>query len=397
MKSPKRVLDSEEGESERQHVVHLTTVHHPQDPRISHKQLPTLQEAGFEVTLIATGRPADRSSGLETILLPPAETRLERLRRQASAYREARSLDADVYQVHDPELLPLLFWLRRSTGAATVYDMHEDYRSKGPVLGRVLRALERWAFRWLDHVLLAEESYRSILEEELVSSTQVLNYFKPVVQAEGTDGGANVQGPSRLVYTGTVSRERGLTTMLGVGAEAQRQSWNGEVRIVGRCHRPSQWKTAQQRQQDEAPETIALIGGDTYVPKSKMATHHRWADVGLALFLPHSNYQKSMPTKFYEYLYYGLPIICSDFPLWRDFVEMHECGVVVPPDDPEAVLDVLSRWQAEPGRYRSYVENARAAASQYRWAQIKEPLLSVYRELCPEHEESGSGCTTESP
>ena len=380
---PNRQPRSSINEGER-HVAHLTTVHHPLDPRISQKQLPTLQEAGLEATLIAAGRPSDMPSGFDVVSLPPVETRLERLGLQKDAFQKARALNADVYQVHDPELLPLLFLLRRATGAAVVYDMHEDYRSKGPVLGRALRALERWAFRWLDHVILAEEGYQAIVADEAVPSTCVLNYFKPVEEAEQTRAPAAPRSgePTRLLYTGTVARNRGLHTMVDVAVEIQRRSRPGMLRIVGACHRPGQWADAEQKQQKEAlGTTLMMVGGDTYVPSSQMGTHYRWADVGLALFQPHPNHYKSVPTKFYEYLHYGLPIICSDFPLWRAFIEEHECGAVVPPGDPEAVLDVLTRWQAEPARYRAYADNARAAAYQYQWAQMEEPLLAVYRGL----------------
>jgi glycosyltransferase involved in cell wall biosynthesis len=110
-----------------------------------------------------------------------------------------------------------------------------------------------------------------------------------------------------------------------------------------------------------------------------MPPHYRRADVGLALCEPHPNHVGSLLTKFYEYLHYGLPLICSDFPLWRRFVEEHECGAVVPPGDPEAVLNVLDRWQAHPDRYRQCAENARAAAPQYRWAPMEERLVNRYR------------------
>src|SRR5699024_12614366 len=37
----------------RKKVVHITTVHHPYDPRIYYKQCMSLAENGYEVTLIA--------------------------------------------------------------------------------------------------------------------------------------------------------------------------------------------------------------------------------------------------------------------------------------------------------------------------------------------------------
>jgi glycosyltransferase involved in cell wall biosynthesis len=109
--------------------------------------------------------------------------------------------------------------------------------------------------------------------------------------------------------------------------------------------------------------------------------HSARAHVGLALFRDNPNAAGVILTKFYEYLHYGLPILCSDFPLWRRFVERHDCGAVVPPGDAEAAFDVLARWAADPARYRTLSANARAAASRYRWAPMGERLAELYRNL----------------
>jgi glycosyltransferase involved in cell wall biosynthesis len=95
-------------------------------------------------------------------------------------------------------------------------------------------------------------------------------------------------------------------------------------------------------------DDVTRIGWDAYVPPADMPPHYRWADVGLALFEPHPNFVGSMPTKFYEYMHHGLPIIAADVPLWRRFLRAHDCGVVVPPGDAEAVRDVLSRCRSGP-------------------------------------------------
>jgi glycosyltransferase involved in cell wall biosynthesis len=87
---------------------------------------------------------------------------------------------------------------------------------------------------------------------------------------------------------------------------------------------------------------------------------------------------QSFPTKFYEYLHHGLPFICTDIPLWRSFVEENDCGAVVPPNNPEAVLQVLDRWNRNPERFRKLQQNARQAAKKYQWSQMAERLVGLY-------------------
>ncbi len=363
-------------------VVHVTTVHSPFDPRIFYKQLASLCDAEFDAYLIAPHEHDEQVQGISIHALPRPETRWRRLALQPQAFKKARALDAALYQVHDPELLPLAFLLKTTTGARVVYDMHENYRSKGALLGRALRALERWAFGWVDHVLLAEESYRSIVDGHTVPHTCIANYFRPIGEEEPVETVGIAETPTRLLYTGTLSASRGLRTMIELAAEIQRTGRPETVELVGVCHHEDQRAWAEEQIRAEGlGDVIERVGWDAYVPPSAMSSHYRRADVGLALFEPHSNYRRSLPTKFYEYLHYGLPILCSDFPMWRRFVEQHECGAVVPPGEPGAVLAVLNEWQAHPERYRRCAENARAAAPQYRWEEMGGRLVSLYRRM----------------
>jgi len=363
-------------------IVHVTTVHQPFDPRIFYKQLASLRDAGFDTHLIAPHGRTEQVQGISIHALPQSTARWRRIALHPTAFRMAQALNADLYQVHDPELLPVAFLLREATGARIVYDMHENYRAKGPILGRALRTLERWAFRWVDHVLIAEESYRSIVEAGPVSSTYIPNYFRPIGDARLGAPAKAGHTPTRLLYTGTLSASRGLRTMVELAARIRRAGRPETIDLVGICRYEKQRAWAKARiQEEDLSSILSRVGWDAYVRPSAMPPHYRRADVGLALFQPHPNHRGSIPTKFYEYLHYGLPLICSDIPLWRRFVERHGCGAVVPPGDPAAVLDVLDEWQAHPERYRRCAENARAAASQYRWAEMGERLTRLYRDV----------------
>jgi len=360
----------------------VTTVHRPLDPRIFHKQLGTLRREGFDVHLVAPHDHAERRDGVMIHPLPTGRRAWHaRLLLQPLAYRRARALNADLYQIHDPELIPMAWLLRQTSGARVIYDVHENYRTKGPVWGRLLRALERWAFRWVDHALLAEESYRSVVEGTDVDSTCILNYFK----SPGEDATAPpkpAKKPIRLLYTGTLSNRRGLRAMIDLAEAIRRRGRPERLDLVGVCNRDRQRAAADARIRDhDLTNIVTRVGWDTYVAPSAMAPYYRRADVGLFLADPDPNLIHSIPTKFYEYLHHGLPIISSDVPLWRRFVEENECGAVVPPGDVDTVLDVLDRWRERPALYRRHAEKARAAADEYRWAQMGDRLVRVYRGL----------------
>lgn len=363
-------------------VVHLTTVHRPFDPRIFYKQLASARDAGFDVHLVAPHDEAETVDGITIHGLPRPRNLLDRLRLQLRVLQKARALDASLYQIHDPELLPLARLLKMRTGAAIVYDVHEDYRSKGPIAGRTIRGLEQWAFSWLNHVLFAEKSYRSILSDRPVDASYIPNYVAPVLETKSTsESKGGLSARPRLLYTGTISETRGLRTMIEMATLIREDDRAEIVKLVGICRYEEQraWAERRIRRRDLDP-VLTRVGWDAYVDPPELWAHYPDADVGLALFQPHPNYRHSIPTKFYECLHSGIPLICSDFPLWREFVERHDCGAVVPPGDPSAVLDVLDRWTVQPDRYAELVQNARAAATNYRWGPVGERLVGIYRD-----------------
>lgn len=364
-------------------VVHLTTAHRPFDPRIFYKQLASVREAGFDAHLVAPHERTETVDGITIHGLPPPENRLERVRLQPRVLREARALDASVYQIHDPELLPLARLLKMRTGAAVVYDMHEDYRSKGAISGRTIRVIERWAFSWLDHILFAEKSYRPILIDRSVGASYIPNYVAPVVEtgsASEPEGGLSAR--PRLLYTGTISETRGLRTMIELATLIRENGRAEVVELVGICRYPEQRRRAERKiRRQGLASVLTRVGWDAYVDPPALWARYQHADVGLALFERHPNYRHSIPTKFYECLHFGLPLICSDVPLWREFIERTDCGAVVPPGDPSAVLEVLDAWNTQPDRYGQLAKNARAAAEDYRWGPVGERLVEIYRDL----------------
>ena len=363
----------------RARVVHLTTVHHPFDPRILWKQAASLSAAGFDVCLVAQHTHEETLDGVRVVPLPPIRGRYRRIVLQRRAFATARALQADVYHFHDPELIPVAWYLRRSTGARIIYDMHEDYRGHGPVEGRFLRALERWCFAWVDHVVVANEAHAQIVKGAPV--TCIANYFKPL------DASASAHTPRsleavRLLYTGVMADPRGLAALLALAGEIVRRNLPWRIDLVGVCYRAADRHRAEARIEAEGlAQVVRRVGWDTYVPWSEIAPFYEHAHVGLALWEPERDHLTKIPTKFYEYLHHGLPILCSDFPRWRVFVDDHGCGAVVDPRDPEAALDRLAAWFDDPAQYRRLAAAALAAAPRYRWEAMEKRLVALYEGL----------------
>jgi hypothetical protein len=108
-------------------IAHLTSAHPRHDTRIFVKQCRSLAALGHSVTLVvADGRGDERIDGVHIVDVGRLPGRVNRvLRTTGRVLRAARRIDADIYQLHDPELIPAGLRLKR-LGKAVLFDSHED-------------------------------------------------------------------------------------------------------------------------------------------------------------------------------------------------------------------------------------------------------------------------------
>ncbi|MDZ4167885.1 MAG: glycosyltransferase [Coriobacteriia bacterium] len=87
------------------------------------------------------------------------------------------------------------------------------------------------------------------------------------------------------------------------------------------------------------------------------------------------------PLKLYEAMACGVPVICSDTPGQAEYVREHEAGIVVPPEDPDAVAGAAAALAADPDGARAMgARGRRAVEERYSWdARAAERLRVVER------------------
>ena len=372
-------------------IVHITTVHPALDIRIFQKQCRTLARAGHEVTLIAPRDTADRTPQIERIegvtvhALPKPRNRRQRmLRTTRLAVRTALEIDADLYHLHDPELLPAARRLR-GRGRPVVFDMHEnlpkDLLTK-PWLPAPLRRPASLAASLVERLLLArlavvlaEDSYAAD-HAWLADATVVRNM--PLVEELPT---VEKQSPAPMVgYMGSISPARGSLVMLEALGILRRQSLDCGLELIGPI-------SNGQSHAAELTQKAKHLGLDNVQISGWLPPQDAWrriarCRVGLALLQNRPNFLHSLPTKMLEYMAMGLPVVVSDFPLYRKIVEPAGCGLCIDPTDPAAIAAALSRLLKNPAEATEMGRRGRQdALAHYRWDKEAERLLSLYERL----------------
>ncbi|WP_010531626.1 glycosyltransferase [Lentibacillus jeotgali] len=366
-------------------VVHLTTVHHPYDPRIYHKECKSLKNAGYDVTLIA--REAENEAQKENpISHIPVRTYKSRLKRMIfgamKAYKKAKALGADVYHFHDPELLPV-GWLLKKNHNTVIYDIHEDYTTsimQKDYLNRPIRKLTAAAYRYMEkffsrkmELCLAEKYYKDIYPRGYC----ILNY--PTVNQTFVQHERNHEPlEDKLLYTGNVSYVRGAQIHAKIPLIHDQVS----VHFVGKC--PGDLAEEMYDIAGDQKERLELEGIDQFIEKEDIEARYlsrNWL-AGIALFPPTEHYKKKELTKFFEYMNAGLPILCSNFPVWKNFVETYECGLAVDPYDESRIREAIDYLRNNPEEAKRMGENGKKAVmDKLNWHAEEEKLIDWYEQL----------------
>lgn len=369
-------------------VLHVSSAHSLLDNRIVEKECRSLAEAGFQVACVGLPRGEGAGSralpdGLELVELPRPAGRLARAfsgGRRCLAIALARQ--PDIVHFHDPELVPWMLVLA-ARGRRVVFDVHEDYTTAVDRSGWIPRPLKpAFAAAWRLVEAVCRRAFTIVIAERYYArrfpdATPVLNYPRTDQFAALLDG-ARPPPPAhpRLLYTGDVTLARGA----GLCAQLAAAMPEAEVRLVGRTD-PALARELERIAGPAGRLTIDGIGA--WLPFARIVEAYRepWT-AGLAVMPDSPHYRDKELTKFFEYMAAGLPVIASDFPVWRELFASTGAGICVDPADPQAIVEAVRALHADPERARTMGEaGRRAVRERFNWDGEARRLVDLYDRL----------------
>ena len=358
-------------------VVHVSSAHPWTDNRIHYRECATLRDAGYEVTLIAVESPSDAPKQVAQLLRIPARSRLKRFLVSApQALWLAARTRARIVHLHDPELawgIPILRLMRRDV----IFDAHEDLpvdvlnKPYIPVwalpLLKAFAACVVWLGGRSNRVIAATEA---IAERFPVDKTSIVHNYPPLRSAERAVSADDREDVA--VYIGAMSAIRGTAELLDAARDsAFPDGWR--LVIAGTA----------------TPEVARRVetAGDEIENQGQLLPEQARqlllsAKVGIVPFHATPAHLEALPTKMFEYFAAGLPVIASDFPLWRSIVGTHDCGLLVDASSPAAIAKAVREYARDPELLRRHSENARRlAVEELNWEPEGEALIRVYETL----------------
>ncbi len=108
----------------------------------------------------------------------------------------------------------------------------------------------------------------------------------------------------------------------------------------------------------------------------------RESQVGIVTFLPFGNHTHSQPNKLFEYMAQGIPLVASNFDLWKAIIEKVDCGLCIDPSDPKAISGAIQTLLSDKVKAKQMGENGRdAVLNTFNWESEEKKLIELYHGL----------------
>lgn len=361
-------------------VCHCTTVHPRDDIRILFKQCNSLVMENHEVFLIvADGLGNENRDGVEIVDI--GNFRTNRFKRITKAKKRllkmALNLEADIYQFHDPELISVGKKIK-SKGGKVVYDSHEDvpkqilYKSwLGPIWFR--KILARQYDRYEKNTIKKFDGLISVIDEitdkfECNYKITLKNF--PIVSRYKSYIKTYDEKNKLIVYVGSISKERGIKDCI----EALRYiPEEYKLILIGgfvsnefhqECQNLPEWSRVDYKGFLKLDEVAPLLGNSM---------------VGLSVLHPEENYKTSLPTKGFEYMAAGTPVVLSDFNYWKPFFK--DSGLFIKPCSPELIGNAINEIISNKENYALIQSHCQINANKYSWETEAKKLIMLYKNI----------------
>lgn len=369
----------------RDKICHITISHHETDNRIFQNECKTLVNEGYDVSYIA---PNVSNKILENINIIGINCNMNPIKRvlfgAPKAYERAIEVDADIYHIHDIELYKYGIKLSKR-GKKVIFDSHEDwisYPNDIVWLPYLIRKLLSWYIlrmykknlKCYDAVIAASPHILSNMEPYTEKGHVITNYPKyDSSKIKSFSKVDYIQRQNTLFYSGTViNQEVILEAISGIS--------NITYAIAGTFFEEYKKKLTQYSSWDK----VDYFG---YLGKKELEKVFDKSTIGITLLHYHANVNFKQGTlgntKIFEYMKYGLPIVCTDFELWKKMiVDKYKCGICVNPNSIKEVHDAIQYLVKNKEIAYQMGQNAqKAIKEEFNWESQARILIRVYESL----------------
>lgn len=364
--------------SNKSNVVHLTSAHPRFDTRIFIKQCTSLATIYNTFLIVSDGLGDDIVNNVIIKDIGKFSTRAKRLLYAPYGILQAALiLNADVYHIHDPELIPIGMILKRK-GKIVIFDAHEDlpkqilskhyiHRLLRKPVSAIFKHLEIISCSHFDAIIAATPIIKNKFKQINKVTVDINNY--PKLEEFKVPKPIEKVG-NQICYVGGLATTRGINEMM----QAMLMTKNDINLVVAGSFVT---KVLQNKIINHLGwKKVNYLGFvDREIIKETLAS----SVAGLVVLHPTASYQEALPVKMFEYMGSGIPVIASNFTLWRSIIDTIGCGLCVDPLNPSSIAQAIDYLVDNPKIAEEMGDKGQKAVyDRYNWNIEEQKLFNLY-------------------
>lgn len=353
----------------------------------------TLVESGHQVTVLGWDRsgkskPYEVRDGISIERIheeAPDSTSVNSLpnflRFSSKALSHVKSRRFDLIHCHNLQLLPLGILLKKLKKVPLIFDSCEpDYFALYPrKLHGMVKSLERLMVKQADAIFVHNDyqvkKYRN-MGHPLV--TLIGSYPTKDMILEAAEKPLKKE---KIIVgrIGSIYQNNGIEEILAGFRLISKHMKNVELFFAGRVF--SAYQKQFKRLTNGMENKITVLGAFN---SSDMPKLYNRIDISIIVYHRSLWFKNITPTKFFDSLATGVPVIVSDMGGLKDIVERYHCGIVVDERNPEIIAEAIKKMVDDPIlRHEMAINGLRAIKNNYNWDKMQQRLLNIYGTLMP--------------
>jgi glycosyltransferase involved in cell wall biosynthesis len=371
-------------------ICYLTSIHPDFDGRVW-RYATMLADLGHEVHLICPWDVEDGETREGATLHPFPRAQRTILRPLHVVNRIAKKLRpllkyVDLIHFHDIDILPAMAAF--SFVKPVVYDVHENYpeemrlRGWGPkpfpfLLSHMLRISQATLARMIGNVVLVVPEQEPDFPMSKLHTLIVRNFASVKMLGRATDD--YMTRPDGVIYTGSGYEANGVFLYLEIARRMEKIHPEVAFYMADRFDGAA---LARER----VMGIIATLGNVRLVSNVRpqnVIDHLNSATIAVSADLRVPQRIRALPTKLFEYMAAGLPIVASDLPNTVDAVGGSGSGILCQPEDSDSfVRAICSLIEDRAGAYAMGKRGQDTFRQKFCWEGQGKAVERFYEEIC---------------
>jgi glycosyltransferase involved in cell wall biosynthesis len=365
-------------------IIHITTAHQRYDSRIFFKECCSLAKY-FKVTLVVSDNYPNEVLNNVSIISIGQNIKYKKFNRIFAIFKIIKKFFLKkniIFHFHDPELLVLSFFFKFNSNKI-IFDFHEDVISQFDVRHYLnkfqKKILKQFYFfyefiflRFIDFYIAATPFIAQIYQKKS-KKNNVININNYPQQNLFCQVKKKKTKQNKLVYVGVITSERGIYEVIN---SLEFSKAKPEIYIIGKCYDDNFFYKLKQLKYFHKAKFLGWKKSDEIFDLIQDCA------AGLVNLLPRDNYYESQPTKLYEYMMAGLPIIASNFESWICRYQKYNCCLFVDPLDLLDISNKIDQICLDSNLQKFLSQNAiKASKSIFNWNNEEKKLIELYKVL----------------